>query len=440
MAKVEKVPRGKDAPKVAKAAGGKPHDQLRGTALPRREEGPLDTDERRAAAEKALAALREKLKEIQPLWEDVVRHGSWDGGQVGQLAMVQSRIPRKMGAGRVNATPGEELTVAVDGCGPEQTSVVISCQVPNDASARPEGPDKDERFTVTLPPHYYPKHEPAVTKALMAFSDIFSDMHLCGLKTPIGYFNSLGYWIARPSHSDALQSDDIAAGTTREPRRVREAGVSVDEVLASVSRIADPSTAAFHHERLGHFGRTGNAKDREKVRGWPGNARGAPAGEGAEEDGDDGAREGGGDEGGGVDNDTPVRLTRGQVAAQVAAQAAAEAEAAAAATPAAAAAAGAGHVEDLDGEAEPPSVRRQSRRSSGAGESGPPVSAWIPPPDSRGQADGMMPECTECNKPGPGCALHVYGTIKGEDHEAACVALLECALETQRARAHSDIF
>lgn len=60
MAKVEKVPRGKDAPKVAKAAGGKPHDQLRGTALPRREEGPLDTDERRAAAEKALAALREK--------------------------------------------------------------------------------------------------------------------------------------------------------------------------------------------------------------------------------------------------------------------------------------------------------------------------------------------------------------------------------------------
>ena len=41
----------------------------------------------------------------------------------------------------------------------------------------------------------------------------------------------------------------------------------------------------------------------------------------------------------------------------------------------------------------------------------------------------MMPECTECNKPGPGCALHVYGTIKGEDHEAACVALLECALE-----------
>ena len=60
MAKVEKVPRGKDAPKVAKAVGGKPHDQLRGTALPRHEEGPLGTDERRAAAEKALAALREK--------------------------------------------------------------------------------------------------------------------------------------------------------------------------------------------------------------------------------------------------------------------------------------------------------------------------------------------------------------------------------------------
>jgi len=52
----------------------------------------------------------------------------------------------------------------------------------------------------------------------------------------------------------------------------------------------------------------------------------------------------------------------------------------------------------------------------------------------------MMPECTECNTPGPGCALHVYGTIKDEHHEAACVALLECALETQRARAHSDIF
>lgn len=51
-----------------------------------------------------------------------------------------------------------------------------------------------------------------------------------------------------------------------------------------------------------------------------------------------------------------------------------------------------------------------------------------------------MPECTECNTPGPSCALHVYGTIKNEDHEAACVALLECALETQKARAHSDIF
>ena len=60
MEKAEKVPRAKPRPKVAKAAGGKPHDQLRGTALPRREEGPLDTDERRAAAEKALAALREK--------------------------------------------------------------------------------------------------------------------------------------------------------------------------------------------------------------------------------------------------------------------------------------------------------------------------------------------------------------------------------------------
>lgn len=60
MPKDEKVPRGKAAPKVAKAAGGKPHDQLRGTALPRREDGPLGSDERRAAAEQALAALREK--------------------------------------------------------------------------------------------------------------------------------------------------------------------------------------------------------------------------------------------------------------------------------------------------------------------------------------------------------------------------------------------
>ena len=74
MAKDEKVPRGKDAPKVAKAVGGKPHDQLRGTALPRREEGPLGTDERRAAAEKALAALREKHL------PDELTSGMVDGG------------------------------------------------------------------------------------------------------------------------------------------------------------------------------------------------------------------------------------------------------------------------------------------------------------------------------------------------------------------------
>jgi hypothetical protein len=66
MEKAEKVPRAKPRPKVAKAAGGKPHDQLRGTALPRREEGPLGTDERRAAAEKALAALREKHLPDEP--------------------------------------------------------------------------------------------------------------------------------------------------------------------------------------------------------------------------------------------------------------------------------------------------------------------------------------------------------------------------------------
>ena len=66
MEKAEKVPRAKPRPKVAKAAGGKPHDQLRGTALPRREDGALDTDERRAAAEKALAALREKHLPDEP--------------------------------------------------------------------------------------------------------------------------------------------------------------------------------------------------------------------------------------------------------------------------------------------------------------------------------------------------------------------------------------
>ena len=54
------APRGKAPPKTATAAGGRPHGELRGTALPRREEGYLGSEERRAEADLALAALLAK--------------------------------------------------------------------------------------------------------------------------------------------------------------------------------------------------------------------------------------------------------------------------------------------------------------------------------------------------------------------------------------------
>ena len=60
MAEDETAPRGKAPPKTATAAGGRPHGELRGTALPRREEGHLGSEQRRAEADLALAVLLAK--------------------------------------------------------------------------------------------------------------------------------------------------------------------------------------------------------------------------------------------------------------------------------------------------------------------------------------------------------------------------------------------
>ena len=349
------------ATKAAKAASGTPHARLRGTALPRREGGYLASAERSTAADAALEVLLEKLKEVQPLYEKVVRLSSWDGAE-GQLALVQSKLPRQKGQPRASARPGEKLTVEVDGVGPEETTVVISCVVPEDPAARPEAKDKTECFTVQLPHAYYPRQDTHVTKALMSITDMLSDMELSHVKSPIGFQNALGLWQARPDHSGDLQDDE--GGASR--------GVSVDELLATVSRIADPSTAAFHHERLGHFGRTENARLREKVRGWPGNAREAPASQRSEQEGSGEGNDGQGSDinissncessdSSDCESMTQPRVTRASKAAEAAADAEA-AEAAAAQTAAADEEATAALA--VGAEVEPPPKRRASSRTN----------------------------------------------------------------------------
>ena len=393
------------ATKAAKAASGTPHARLRGTALPRREGGYLASAERSTAADAALEVLLEKLKEVQPFYEEVVRLSSWDGAE-GQLALVQSKLPQQKGVPRASARPGEKLTVEVDGVGPEETTVVISCVVPEDPAARPEAKDKTECFTVQLPHAYYPRQDTHVTKALMSITDMLSDMELSHVKSPIGFQNALGLWQARPDHSGDLQDDE--GGASR--------GVSVDELLATVSRIADPSTAAFHHERLGHFGRTENAQLRQKVRGWPGNAREAPASQRSEQEGSGGGAGASEDEDDGGDMNIsspdcePViqpRVTRATLAAAEATQATQAAQAAAA--QAAAADEEATAALAVGAEVEPPPKRRASSRTNrpsveqspnGFGAS----SEWVAPCDSRGEAEGILPACTAQNKPGPECA------------------------------------